>query len=217
MIPLRLLLASALLLGGAPAAQAVPQPAFVKQPPALDGICSFSGWSIDPDRAGLNVRAQPSSRARVIGRLPPPERNADADRSFAVEFDVVESRGGWFRIANARRWSDNAGQRPTLPSGWISGRYLGFELQTDIAFAAPDPSSPRVATSWREQGGGGRFFRYRHPSACRGEWVRLMVTAQDGRERQAWVRGVCGSQETSCDGAGGDHIRYEDLPRRRSQ
>jgi hypothetical protein len=184
-----------------------------KQAQARDGICSFSGWSADPDPAGLNVRAAPSTSARVVGRLPAPERPRGEDRSFAAEFDVVESRNGWFRIENARRWSDSGRGPARLPSGWISGRYLGFALQTDIAFAEPDPSSRRVATSWRGRGGGGQFMRHRNPSACRGEWVRLMVTGGDGVERQAWVRGVCGSQETTCDGVQGDHIRYEDLPR----
>ena len=97
----------------------------------------------------------------------------------------------------------------TLPSGWISGRYLDFALQTDLAFAEPDPSSPVVAAHWEDEEGG-HPFGYRHPSACRGEWVRLKVTARDGVEREGWVRGVCGNQETTCDGVAGD---YPERPR----
>ena len=79
---------------------------------------------------------------------------------------------------------------------------------TDKAFADPDPASPIVVTSWDEDGGLTQFG-YRHPTACRGEWVRLTVVGQDRRERQGWVRGVCGLQETTCDGIRGDTITID--------
>ena len=167
------------------------------------GACTFSGWSSDPDPNGLNVRAAPSSTARIVGTLPPPERGEDVEVDFGVTFDVVESRNGWFRIENARRWSEGFQRPSTLPSGWISGRYLQFQLMTDKAFAAPDPSSPIVVTSFDDNGTLTQF-RYRNPTACRGEWVRLTVVGQDGSDREAWVRGICGIQETTCDGVRGD-------------
>ncbi|HTU11268.1 MAG TPA: SH3 domain-containing protein [Allosphingosinicella sp.] len=166
--------------------------------------CTISGWSIDSDVAGLNVRAGPSVRARSLGRLPPPETIEDTQRY--VGFDILESRDGWFRIANAYRWSTDAGAPSRLPSGWISGGYVDFAVQGEIAFAAPDPASAIVATAW-EDGDGFHPLRTRRPRECRGEWVRLSVTGRDGRERIGWVRGVCGIQETSCDGAGGDRLR----------
>ncbi|MDQ4087825.1 MAG: SH3 domain-containing protein [Pseudomonadota bacterium] len=178
---------------------------------AQDGVCAFSGWSGDPDLAGLNVRAAPSPTARLIGRLPPPERIEGRD--FATVFDVVEARNGWFRIENARRWDDDSSQPASLPSGWISGRFLQFQLGTDKAFAEPDPASAVVATAWRDSAGERHDLGYSHPTACRGEWVKLTVTGHDGRAREAWVRGVCGNQETTCDGVPGDLIDYEDLPR----
>src|SRR5688572_21264451 len=116
-----------------------------------DGICAFSGWSSDPDLNGLNVRAGPSPTARIVGTLPPPEDaqagGADVEVDFGATFDVVEARNGWFRIENARRWSQSGNGPPVAPSGWISGRFLGFQLMTDKAFAAPDPSSAVVVTS----------------------------------------------------------------------
>ena len=172
-----------------------------------DGVCSFSGWSSDPDPRGLNVRAEPSATARIVGTLPPPERGEDIEVDFGATFDVVGSRDGWFLIQNARRWSQQGGPS-TLPSGWISGRYLTFQLMTDKAFAAPDPSAPVVVTSFQEDGGLSQF-RYRHPTACRGEWVRLRVAGRDGREREGWVRGICGIQETTCDGVRGDLLEND--------
>ena len=62
-----------------------------------------------------------------------------------------------------------------------------------------------MLTSWDEDGTLMQF-RYRHPTDCRGEWVRLTAIGRDGRERQGWVRGVCGIQETTCDGVRGDLI-----------
>jgi hypothetical protein len=174
-------------------------------PSARDGVCSFSGWSSDLDPRGLNVRAGPSATARIVGTLPPPEDHPDNETRFGATFDVVESRDGWFRIENARRWSQEGRGPSNLPSGWISGRYLGFHLQTDKAFAEPDPASPVVAISWEEDGGI-MPFAYRQPSDCRGEWVRLTVAGRDGRARQGWARGVCGIQETSCDGVPGDLV-----------
>jgi len=146
----------------------------------------------------------------VVGRLPPPQRVEDLD--FATEFDVVEARNGWFRIVNAAPWQNEGSRSTGLPSGWISGRFLDFQLQTDKAFAQPDAASAVVATSWRDSGGERHELGYRNPTACRGEWVRLTVTGHDGRAREAWVRGVCGNQETTCDGVTGDWIDYDDLP-----
>jgi hypothetical protein len=165
--------------------------------------CHFSGWSSDLDPNGLNVRAGPSANARIVGTLPPPETHPDNETLFGVTFDVVGTRDGWFLIENARRWSD-AGRGPsTLPSGWISGRYLAFQLQTDKVFAAPSPNAPVLLASWDDNGTLTQF-RYRHPTDCNGEWVRLTAIGPDGRERQGWVRGICGIQETTCDGVHGD-------------
>lgn len=187
--------------GGASFADAAPS----RSEEAATARCSFSGWSGDPDPAGLNVRAGPSPTARIVGTLPPPEDHPDNETRFGATFDVVESRNGWFRIENARRWSQEGRGPSTLPAGWISGRHLAFQLMTDRAFAAPDPNSAVVLTSWNEDGTLIQF-RYRHPTECRGEWVRLTTIGRDGGERQGWVRGICGIQETGCDGISGDLI-----------
>src|SRR5688572_22661235 len=99
-----LAVASLVLLAFSGLAAAQPRPQ-----PSRDGICSFSGWSTDPDPRGLNVRAGPSATARILGTLPPPEPGEDVEVDFGATFDVVEARDGWFRIENARRWSQ-AGQ-----------------------------------------------------------------------------------------------------------
>ena len=179
--------------------------------PAGTACAIRGGWSTDGDPAGLNVRAAPSADARVVGVLPPPEYSPEFDRVMAVSFDVIETRDGWFRIANAYRADDNAGEPSTLPSGWISGRHVGFSLQTDKTFAAPDPGSAVVAAAWMDSDGVLRQFEYRHPTECRGEWVRLKVTGHDRIEREAWTRGVCNGQETTCEGARGDDLAPDEI------
>jgi hypothetical protein len=178
------------------------------QAPAPSAACSFSGWSSDLDPRGLNVRAGPSANDRIVGVLPPPEDHPDNETAFGTTFDVLESRNGWFRIRNAHRWSDAAGSTSRLPEGWISGRYLTFQLMTDKVFAEPRADAPVVLTSWDEDGTLMQF-RYRSPTECRGEWVRLTVIGRDGHERQGWVRGICGIQETTCDGVRGDLLNED--------
>lgn len=192
-----------LALIASPAALAFAVAPALSQTSGTVRACSISGWSIDPDPAGLNVRAGPSPTARIVGRLPAPEM-IEGERRF-VGFDVLESRNGWFRIANAVRWSGDYGRPSTLPAGWISGRYLDFAVQSDIAFALPDPTSPVVARAWQDARGF-QPLATRHPVECRGEWVRLSVAGRDRRERQGWVRGICGIQETTCDGVRGDFL-----------
>ena len=200
------LLALGLLI--ATAAARADGPARTGLPPK--GQCSFGAWVADTGPAGLNVRAGPSARAAVVGRLPPPVFDSELERPMAMSFQVVESRDGWFRITDAAPPDGSVTAEP-LPSGWISGRYVDFSIQTDLAFAEPDPSSAVVASAWRDEDGGHQIS-YRRPSGCRGEWVRLLVAGRDGRERQGWLRGICDNQETTCDGVAGDLLDYDKMP-----
>lgn len=199
---------SALTLVVAAAAASAAGPAKVESP--ADGQCAFGAWSGDTDPAGLNVRTGPSADAPVAGKLPPPVFDAELGRPVAMNFRVVESRDGWFRITGSDPPGD-ADAAAQFPPGWISGRYVDFSIQTDLAFAEPDPRSAIVASAWRDKDGGHQIS-YRHPSACRGEWVRLRVAGRDGREREGWLRGICDNQDTSCGGVAGDLLDYEKLP-----
>lgn len=191
---------------------AFPSSAEPLPPPFTEGrdTCAFEAWVTDEDPNGLNVRAGPSANARIVGTLPPMEMDPDFERKIGAGIKVLESRNGWFRIGDPG-WSRNIGPDPDGPKGWIHGRYIHFAIQTDKAFAQPDPGSPAVATAWRDKDGG-HEIGYRHPRECRGEWVRLLVKGHDGREKLGWVRGLCAIQETTCDGVAGDLMKYEDMP-----
>lgn len=180
------------------------------------GKCFFGGWSGDKDPKGLNVRAGPSADAAIVGTLPPPTTDKDNDRDWATGFAVLESRNGWFRIGNA--YNEGISDRSRkYPEGWIHGSKLGFELQSDLAFAAPDPASAPVVTDWQDKDGAYHRFTFRTPVRCKGHWVQLHVKGHDGVERLAWARGICDVQETTCDGGTyetrGDRLSEDKLPR----
>ena len=202
------------LIAASPSAAAPRQTLLPNHAPAhlyeKDGPCAFEGWVIDEDPKGLNVRAGPSAQAPIVGTLPPMAWDPDLERMMGAGVKVLESRNGWFRIGDPG-WRKNLGGNPNGPKGWIHGRYLDFAIQTDKAFAEPDPNSPAVATAWRDKHGV-RQIGYRHPRECRGEWVRLLVKGHDGRETLGWLRGTCAIEETTCDGVVGDLMKYEDIP-----
>ena len=192
--------------GGPPA----PAPPEVFPVPAGTACDIRGGWSTDTDPAGLNVRAAPSEGAAVLGRLPRAKFSPADDRVLYTVFDIIEVRDGWVRIGNPIAPDDYFAEGPPrtkLPSGWISGRYVAFEIQGDKAFAQPDPGSPVIASRWTTPTGGEHPMRYRHLLDCRGEWVKMLFTDHQSREREGWARGVCNSLETSCDGDGGDTFK----------
>jgi hypothetical protein len=117
---------------------------------------------------------------------------------------VVEAKDGWFRIKNAELFPLEADKpKSRYPSGWVHGSKIGFALQSDYAFERPDPESKRVATSWQSKDGI-NGLNHRDADDCTGEWLHLQVSDHDPKFRPAWVRGVCGILETSCDGVLGD-------------
>lgn len=171
------------------------------------GKCKFSAWVHDNDPNGTNLRSGPGLSFAVIAKLPAARKTDEGGLTGldAVTFRAVEARAGWFRITDVMfspLGHDDRAKR--YPDGWIHGSKIGFVLQSDFAFTTPDPSSRQVATSWQNEDGL-HEIAYREVDDCSGEWVHLKVKDHDPRERPAWVRGVCGMLETTCDGLPGDY------------
>lgn len=192
-----ILAVAGLILAGL-GARAIAAPAPAVERPAQ--TCFFDGWSIDRDPAGQNVRAGPSARAPLVGRLAPYRlyREPGDDRGWGTAFDIVAARGGWFYIRNVSR---PVGENwvPDPIEGWIGGGFIRFGIQSEIGFERPDPGSRRI---WASRSGDRGFARLLD---CAGEWARV-EWVENGARRSAWFRGLCGIQETSCGGAGGDWL-----------
>lgn len=188
----------ALLPGTAPAVQ---PPRAVERPART---CHFDAWSID--RTGQPVHAGPSADAPVIGRLTAYGRHYPREDEYetGTSFDVIAARDGWFYVANVERpldepGADESGRTGDPIEGWIEGEGIEFTIQSQKGFARPDP---RAEVIWSGEDG------FVHPMRlldCSGEWARIAWAGQ-GREWAGWFRGLCGSQWTTCDGAGGDWL-----------
>jgi hypothetical protein len=185
-----------ILLISAAAAITYARPPASASPAEGDRRCAVSGLvSVE---GPVHVRSGPGRRFPSTGIIPARDPNAEMDRP--ASFDVIEARGGWFRVANAAPWS--ASNEPVQGvSGWLSGREVAFSLQTHLGFAEPDPSSE---VRWRSES-------MEEPETlaaldCSGEWVKLLFS-RGGEVRQAWFRGVCDNPDTSCDMPPGDAYR----------
>jgi len=190
-------------------------PAFAQEPvwvPSVETLCQIAGWSIDTDPKGTNVRAAPSAKARVVGKLPRYIENEEY--RFGIEFEIIGSHNGWLKITGAKDDSDRSGKppRPTYAGmGWISGNLVRFVVQSGRGYVKPDATSARLLHLMYDEWLFGHV-EIERVVACQGKWALLDYRLPDPtdnliplppaqRERgRAWFQGICNSQETTCDG-----------------
>lgn len=210
-----LILAIGLGIGGAALASGgPPEPA----------SCDFAAFVEETDPAGLNVRAEPSSAAPVLGKLPPVWTDGSGMRA-RVLVKVTASSNGWFRIREAFDDEALTGQpaRPVYEGeGWVSGRKLIVKSQANAGRTRPDPKAP-VAVRLKDGlvFDGSSTMTAGRLVDCRGRWVQvdydesrfsaemrpyLQVSpaARAGQPKgrfRAWLDQICGIQETTCDGS----------------
>jgi len=163
--------------------------------------CAAAGRSFDPDPAGLNVRAGPSTGDRVVGRLYSvldPEAGRRGAR-YGPVFAIREVQSGWVRIADAAAESEGADgevRRNYTGSGWVSANFVHPSIVTtnngdpgsrgysrpDFAARVADPQGYANIERARRDG--------RHPRllACQGPWVELEYRQAGGRTARAWFR-----------------------------
>ena len=185
------------------------------QPPPQ---CAAAGRSVDQDPAGLNVRAAPSTRARVLGRLhsvlDPEALHHGSSERYGPIFAIREARDGWVRITDAAaevEGADGTVRRNYTGSGWVTAAMVE---PTIVSMRTGDPGSrgyvsPDFSAAVADPDGLTNIERMRrlrqHPRivACRGAWVQLDYVrsgrlgangrwvdfpARDRRPARAWFR-----------------------------
>ncbi|HTU10859.1 MAG TPA: SH3 domain-containing protein [Allosphingosinicella sp.] len=175
--------------------------------------CAAAGRSIDQDPAGLNVRAGPSPRARVLGRLHS-VLDAEAEQRYGPIFAIREVRDGWVRITDAAaevEGFDGEVRRNYTGPGWVSAALVE---PTIVSARAGDPGSrgyagPSFSAAVSDPDGLTNVERMRRGRqnprivACRGAWVQLDYTrsgrlggngrwadfpARERQQARAWFR-----------------------------
>jgi hypothetical protein len=174
--------------------------------------CDLGGYSIDPDPKGLNVRAEPSAQARVLGTLPPRFKirgggEAAPPEGYATEFKIIGFKEGWFLIEGAqppgkeyestRGYPKNA-PKPYPGRGWVAGNKVGANFangQTRMGglFQAPHADAPWTRVVDRHGNEIGADSSPDRILACSGIWALVEKNGKRG-----WWRSLCSNQVTNC-------------------
>ena len=175
------------------------------QLPAGIEPCAIGAWSNDKDPKGLNVRAEPNAKAKILGIVPPPrvmpkKYDAFGPEPVKAEFKVIGYRDGWFLIdeIKAPGVPYDAPYPASLPKpfkgrGWVAGNKVGAAPAfTGLPFGRLY-KAPHVEAR-HEMRTGGTDNPFARVLSCSGAWGQ--VEAEGGK--RGWVRGLCSNQATTC-------------------
>jgi hypothetical protein len=162
--------------------------------------CALSGWSNDPDPAGLNIRAAPRADAEIVGRVPPSQEQAGD--SYAAEFRIIGSRNGWFLITSVkfRDYGSGKGDRVLFNGpGWVFADKVRFLINRAEVRDAPNDNAPILAKLRTPDGAGGPdSVKIDHVFGCSGAFAEATVHMEGQRQTRGWVTGICSNQVTTC-------------------
>ena len=176
--------------------------------------CGLGAWSDDRDPRGLNVRAEPSVKARVLGTLPPAYRlkmggsENTPEGGWLTEFRIIGFKDGWLLIEGAtppgRKYEDEKkyprnAPKPYAGRGWVAankvganyangGTRMGGLFQAPFVDAKWTPAQRKLGGPLDTDGGPKRLL------ACSGHWG--LVESHDGV--RGWWRALCSNQVTNC-------------------
>lgn len=175
--------------------------------------CQIQGWAMDDGKKGLAVRAAPSDKAKVVGRLAPmyvsEESGQSSQEGWRVEFDITGYKDGWFRIANATPPGAPYDDPPPKKypktysgTGWIrvgeaGGAYAFTQMPIQHLMQAPHVDAkdfPPKGEAATPEGNLVIDSGLDKLLACSANWA--LTQSVDGQ--RGWWRGICANQATTC-------------------
>jgi hypothetical protein len=141
--------------------------------------CSISAYVIDQDPNGMNVRAAPSAKARVLKVVNGPNSGTTKVRGY---------QGGWFRVSEIAAAEEDA----TLfkGDGWVHGSLLHVDVAggDPNLYDGPTRRSQLIKRLSGDQEGVTLV-------SCSGNWVQVRVLGTLG-----WLSpaGQCSNPLTTC-------------------
>lgn len=151
-------------------------PAGGQQPGAA---CAISAFVTDRDPGGLNVRAGPSTTARVVQLV------SNAGSGVA---QIRGHQGGWLRVTALTDAEDQTAL--FRGDGWVHGSLLGLEIaNADPRLYAGPSRRSRVIATLRAASSEATLI------GCSGGWAQVRVEGRVG-----WLSpgGQCSSPRTTC-------------------
>lgn len=184
-----------------------------KSLPAGTMPCDIYGWSEDKDPKGLNVRAAPDVKSKVLGTLPAPYKfkakgNNVPEGGWLTEFNIIGYKDGWFLIENAtppgKDYEDESvyprnAPKPYAGRGWVSANKVGAQYANGDTRMGGLYQAPHSDANWmpaRTEGGSeiGPDGGPNKILACSGYWA--LVESHD--KVRGWWRRLCSNQVTNC-------------------
>jgi hypothetical protein len=160
--------------------------------------CEVTGFSIDPDPKGTNVRSAPRADALVIGHLAPRVRVTPVETT-GVTFKILGAKDGWLLIRDGYPSTDFTLDPANAEDGrgWVSGRLVGTTLVAVYLRTAPRWDASAVA-NFGGPGSSPESVVVSTVHGCRGKYVEVTGTPLNGKAVRGWSYGPCAAQLTSC-------------------
>lgn len=167
-------------------------------------LCDARVWVSDPDPNGLNVRAEPKAKSKVLGTLP-----------TSTELTLVSSKNGWFKftkpVAFTPRERVDWEQLKSGPqTGWVHGSMIttSLRLRWDnerrenffSVYSEPSQSSTVLKRWVGPDSPGSDIDAVRMLFACSGGWLKMTVEDANKTSKTGWVHSdnQCPNQVTTC-------------------
>lgn len=162
--------------------------------------CSTGGWTNDSDPNGLNLRAEPTPKGRIVAKLP------RLSSGYGIEFRIIGFRDGWFLIEK----SDDPDYDQTAPKsqriyagrGWVAGNLIMSGIASQDLLSSPHDDAGIVLTLSGKLGDsnyGPDSVPIRRILACNQTWTLVEVEDPPTKtSHTGWVQRLCSNQVTTC-------------------